>query len=372
MNRFCRTSLERRHAGWVRWTCWAVVCLPLTVHADPPAESERPPHSTAVVAKADAILQAAGLRRSGSTLQSLQAADFSRMMSQLSRQRRELKLIQVDLDSVSASIERFNGQIKLLEGQDGQLNLQLARIAAGDVTTNNKIVAMINATRTLRRQMQSQRDDAVKAEDQQRGRVHDAQANYAESIYQLRRRFDELAETIDTSLTEPNVIKAVGVMNRNFAVPTEINAAEVLAPVEKRLRLIEREVFRREIALDVQSNGSMMVTVSINQKPIRMIIDTGATVMVLPNSSVAELELEVPADAPLRRVILANGQPIAARQMRLPSVRIGEFEAKDVAAVILGPEATNADPLLGMSYLKRFEFELDAPNRELKLLRVGP
>ena len=54
----------------------------------------------------------------------------------------------------------------------------------------------------------------------------------------------------------------------------------------------------------------------------------------------------------------------------IPKLRVGEFEAEDVAAAVLQTTAPGAEPLLGMSFLENFRFEINAAERTLKMLRV--
>jgi hypothetical protein len=56
--------------------------------------------------------------------------------------------------------------------------------------------------------------------------------------------------------------------------------------------------------------------------------------------------------------------------IKLDSVRVGKFTVQDVECCVLGPDARDAPPLLGMSFLGQFKFEVDANQAELKLLKV--
>lgn len=360
---------------------------PVTVHADDGggsatgggsvsgaasqnSASPTPTFSDAVVAKADKILLIAGLRRSGNSLQCTDAAEFSRLLSGLARSRRELRLQQQASAESQAKLTALDNELDQLQRQDGELNLQLARIAGLDVTKNNRIVAMINATRVQMGQLQKQRAAHEKAAQAARGQVNTAEQTYAESVFQVRKRFDELEQTIDTHLQDGQVKIAISVIHANFDVPTEIDAGQIIRAVENRLRDFEKEVFQETIALEVSLSGALFTMVSVNQQSVRMVIDSGATLITLPADAAAELHVVVPDDAPILRMQLANGQQISGRRIVLASVRVGQFEAKDVDAVVLEPFAQKAEPLLGLSYLDRYKFELDPAGKTLGLLRV--
>jgi aspartyl protease family protein len=91
----------------------------------------------------------------------------------------------------------------------------------------------------------------------------------------------------------------------------------------------------------------------------------------LPAAVATELQIAVPADARQMMLVLADGRTIAARGVTLQRVRVGPFEAENVEAAVLDASATGAEPLLGMSYLGNFRFEIDAAEKSLKMLRVS-
>ncbi len=327
-------------------------------------------YSDAVVAQADDVLLEAGLRRSGHSLQSTDAADLSRLLSRIARSRRELRLQQNDVADARAKLTAFDNEIDKLQRQDGELNLQLARVAGLDVGKNNRLVALINVTRNQVRQLRKQHAKHDKAVQAARTELNSAEQKYAESVFQVRKRFDELQQTIDAQLQDRQIQIAVGVMHTNFDVPQDIDADKIVRAVENRLRDFEKEVFQETIGLDASRSGALFTMVSVNQQSIRMIIDSGATLVTLPAETAATLQVVVPDDAPILRLQLATGEQISGRRVTLDSVRVGQFEAKDVDAVVLEPIGKKAEPLLGMSYLNRYKFELDSVGKTLGLLRV--
>ncbi|MEM6979119.1 MAG: hypothetical protein AAF539_05575 [Planctomycetota bacterium] len=146
-----------------------------TSQAPKRAHAERPPaFASSVVEKADRILQEAGLRRSGQSLQAIDGVELAREITSVQRRGREVRLVQKTLENSEAQFDRLELRIKELDTRDQQLNLQLAQIAGGDVTANNKIVAMINATRATKSQIRSQRTEMAASLDQMRGEVHEA------------------------------------------------------------------------------------------------------------------------------------------------------------------------------------------------------
>ena len=102
-----------------------------------------------------------------------------------------------------------------------------------------------------------------------------------------------------------------------------------------------------------------------------MVVDSGATLVTLPKTLANELGITVPSGAREMRLILADGSEIPAKAVTLSRVRVGNFEAENVEAAILDSIATNAEPLLGMSFLGKFKFEINSNEKTLKMLRVN-
>ena len=166
-----------------------------------------------------------------------------------------------------------------------------------------------------------------------------------------------------------DVKTAIQVMHTNFATPASPTAQSILGALDKRIRRVEKEVFSENIPLDVKGN-SLYVDVVLGKEVVRMVVDSGATMICLPAKLAGDLGIEVPPDARKMRLVLADGRSIPAAGVTLPRVRIGEFEVVDVDAAVLDTTAVNAEPLLGMSFLGQFKFEIDTAERTLKLLRV--
>ncbi|WP_246113021.1 retropepsin-like aspartic protease [Allorhodopirellula solitaria] len=327
-------------------------------------------YSAAVVEKAETVLLDAGLRRSGKSIQSTDAAELSRTLSGLGRERRELQLQQKAFTVSQNQGAMFENEINQLKNQDGELNLQLARVAGIDVAKNNRLVALINATRTKIEQLKKQHGEHKELIQKARAKINTAEQGYAESVFQVRKQIDELEDTIQTQLENGQVQIAISVMNANFDVPKDVDAEQVLHAIENRFRDFEQEVFQETIELNAAPSGALYTMVSVNQQSVRMIIDSGATLVTLPADAAKELQIVVPDDAPILRLQLANGQQISGRRVKLSSVRVGQFEAEDVDAVVLEAIPLKAEPLLGLSYLNRYKFELDSAGKTLGLLRV--
>lgn len=108
------------------------------------------------------------------------------------------------------------------------------------------------------------------------------------------------------------------------------------------------------------ANGQFMAQVHANGAKINMVVDTGASTIVLNPSDAARAGIKLSALHYSVPVQTANGTSFAAR-VRLRNVSIGPVSIDDVEALIARPGALR-ESLLGMSFLSRlrsYEFSGD-------------
>ena len=98
-------------------------------------------------------------------------------------------------------------------------------------------------------------------------------------------------------------------------------------------------------------DGHYYLTLDINDTPVRFVVDTGATSMVLTLSDARRIGL---ADDDLiffSEAMTANG-PVRTAPVRLEDVALGPFQDSNVRAFVNEGEMSKS--LLGMDYLNRF------------------
>lgn len=115
-----------------------------------------------------------------------------------------------------------------------------------------------------------------------------------------------------------------------------------------------------EVKIRRRLDGHFTAKVALNGKPISMIVDTGASTIVLRPEDAAKAGIDVSALKYTVPVLTANGRTIAAR-VRLDTVAIGPLDRQKVDALVAEPNALT-ESLLGMSFLSRlrsYEFSGD-------------
>ena len=124
--------------------------------------------------------------------------------------------------------------------------------------------------------------------------------------------------------------------------------------------------FGGEVRLTADASGHFVFDAAINDRPVTLMADTGATVVVLTYEDAAKVGLSPQSLDFSARVQTANGVSRVA-PVTLDRLRVGDITLRDVPAAVAdrGALATN---LLGMSFLGRLtRFELFG--RELILVQ---
>jgi aspartyl protease family protein len=109
---------------------------------------------------------------------------------------------------------------------------------------------------------------------------------------------------------------------------------------------------RRSVTLAGDRRGMFHVAARVEDKPVRLMVDTGARLVTLTTGDAARLGIRPkPADYTVE-TRTANGTGRAAR-VQLGTIQVGEIVVKDVPALVT-PGAHVS--LLGMSFLSRIRF----------------
>jgi aspartyl protease family protein len=106
----------------------------------------------------------------------------------------------------------------------------------------------------------------------------------------------------------------------------------------------------REALLEADERGQYAVDAQINGLPVRMLIDTGASDVVVSAATATRLGL-VPSGGRTRFIQTANGRSTATPTL-LNHLSFGGLYMNDVEALVLTPAAGEVN-LLGESFLKR-------------------
>lgn len=125
------------------------------------------------------------------------------------------------------------------------------------------------------------------------------------------------------------------------------------------------QIGQGQIAVPRQPDGHYYLTLTLNDAPIRFVVDTGASEMVLTAADAARAGIDTDDLSYLGRANTANGV-VRTAPVRLDRVTLGDVTDTDVAAVV--NEGEMGQSLLGMGYLQRWG-RIEIANNELILTR---
>jgi aspartyl protease family protein len=112
---------------------------------------------------------------------------------------------------------------------------------------------------------------------------------------------------------------------------------------------------RASVTLQADARGHYMVQGQINGGSVRMLLDTGATMVALPASDATRLGIDYKSGR-VGYVNTANGT-VPAYLVKLNTVKVGDIELNQVDGVV--QEQGLPIILLGMSFLNRTEMRRD-------------
>lgn len=125
-----------------------------------------------------------------------------------------------------------------------------------------------------------------------------------------------------------------------------------------------QRVGARQVAINANEQGHYESNFRINGSNVSAMIDTGATLVAINESTARRAGVHLSAADYTDSVQTANGKAKAAAVM-LETVQIGAITVHDVQAVVMDDEAL-AHTLVGMSFLNRLK-GYEAKNQRLLL-----
>jgi aspartyl protease family protein len=338
----------------------------------PASAADTKPSRTAskaeIPAEAKATLEAAGLKVTTSGLTLPEETEFGKSIRDAAKQKKTMMGADREVYAVQREVDDIKAQIAELKTQYKDLNVQLASLPAG--TPNGRLVGAINATVTQIEELQEASRKAGERLKDARKKAGEVRDEFVQELLTMRSQANAIPEKWTAFAADDAVKGAVDAVNKALGTKFALQPASSFTANNKQLKNFEDAVSSQAIKLDNETN-SLWVNVTINDKhKQRMIVDSGANTLSLPDKMARDMGIKAETDGVPMRVILADGRQVPALMIKLDSVRVGKFTVQDVECCVLGPDATDAPPLLGMSFLGQFKFEVDANQAELKLLKV--
>lgn len=336
------------------------------------AAKKEPSDGTASGEKAArAVLEQLGLRVGSSGLVLLDESRFSRLLRDSLELQKGLLAAEAALTQQQAGQTNVEREMARLLAVNVNLNAQLANLRAGDATTNNRLVATINANQSqiqLLRQSLSEHAESIKTA---RAAANDAREVFIQAILNLRTLADSLSAQYAKLAESPEAKAAVEQWNAASGKSLGIGRSRTLERLLVRLQTLEKTVLTDTIPLRQAGGGSLIVSAVFDGKYTQeMVLDSGANLVTLPRDIAEKCGVLVRADDPEITMRLADGSRIRGHLVKIKSLRVGKFSAEDIDCAVLGVDSAHAPVLLGMSFLEHFKFQVDAARGTLTMVHV--
>jgi len=348
--------IMRPNFGWK-------LCLPIViVAAAASAQADE-------LADAKAKLTEAGLRPTSSGVMMPAEAALSKELAKSLQLRKLLAMAVKEQQALQQQQTIGQQTLTALRQQHVALNAQL--VNARDVSTNNRIVGALEAMRGQHELVEEQLEQLEVKIKEARGKANEARENYLQFVLDTRKLADKILADYESAGSDPDTKEALDLLNKSFGKQLAIAPTAAFQANVKKLEALEETVLSESIPLRVEGANTYMVTVVVNGKHTQeMVLDSGASLISLPGAMAETFGLKPSSKDPKIRLQLADGREIEGHKMTIPSVRVGKFEVKNVECAVLGPEAIRAEPLLGMSFLGQFKFEVDASASSLTMVKI--
>ncbi|HMC12283.1 MAG TPA: retropepsin-like aspartic protease [Pirellulaceae bacterium] len=323
------------------------------------------------LAEARAALEKAGVRASSTGIVLVKEGELTKELGKGAGLKRTVLQAEKELQAAELQVEIFQRGVTQLKQQHMQLSAQLANINRNDIALNNKLVS---ALKVIEGQFDLAKDHKIGLDTQvknSRAKASEARETYIELALSARRLADEIAADYMAKAADTEIQAALARYNKAAGKQLALAATGSFQGNLRRLKQLEDTVLSESI--DLRDEGkTMRVNVVVNGKyQEEMVLDSGASLISLPGALAAKFGLK-PSDKDPRIVLqLADGREIDGRLMKLATVRIGKFTVDNVECAVLGSDALAAEPLLGMSFLEHFKFEIDAAGKKLTMVKVS-
>jgi aspartyl protease family protein len=304
------------------------------------------------------------LKEHGIRIVGEQATLIDEARPQISAALSEAKKLRLSLTRSYADALKLERLQKELKADYGNLSAALAQVNAngGSVQQNNLLVGQLSAIRTKLEQIEEQVESS-------RAKLAESRESYIEHLLGTREIVNGVEQKDAVAAADPQVKAALAKLSKDgneFA----LEPLGSFYRAQKELATLESQVLSDTIAARVES-GNLFVSTQINgEHTIEMVVDSGASVVTLPYEMAVKAGLKPKDTDPDMQLQIADGSIISGKQITIPSLRVGKFTVENVEAAVLGPEAVSATPLLGMSFLSKFETKIDSERGQLILSRI--
>ncbi|MFN7730827.1 MAG: TIGR02281 family clan AA aspartic protease [Pirellula sp.] len=320
------------------------------------------------LAKLDQSLKEMGLRRSGVNLMLEEESQLQKNLLAEAQIRKEMKKFLPEFQKMEAEDLRRAAELQAARGRVAQIQVLLAQ--GLPVNQHNQLVAENNVLVNL---VNNYEMDKVWPEQlrQSRAKRNKILERYTENMLEARKAANQLQEKwqdLERDDEYKEIVEELSTQLKQSVTPGPSRGfRKMISDLEK----LEEKVLSDVIPLEVFGKNTFTLRVTVNgEETVDMVLDSGAGIVLLPSETAKKLDIETTDASPDIQLVLADGRIVIAKRVSIPVVRVGRFEVNEVEAAILPPELVNAEPLLGMSFLKNFQFKVDSEAKTLTMSEI--
>jgi len=316
---------------------------------------------------AEGVLKAKGLRKSASTYVLAGEAEVQRKLTEARAAYKQMGNALARRQAYERGLRENEQVIRELTERRIALNQQLAEVETA--AQNNQLVAMVNGVTDRLNLLRSQAgdEDAKRSLDAQASRSREA---YVQAVIDLRPVVDAVASGYAGLAGDEGVKGALDSLNKLAKAKVALGPSRAFLANVALLEKAEASVLSESVDLR-KEGGIFWLDVTFNGKLTRpMAFDTGAADVVLPAELAAQIGLRPGKDDPVVRCRVADGSIVEARQMTVPSMRVGKFTVKDVMCTVMPADKANVPPLLGQTFQRNFSLKFSPDSGKLVLSKV--
>ena len=330
--------------------------------------------AAAVAARADdaspeSVLKDKGLKKAGTSYVLPAEAEVQKKLNAARSLYQKVGQITMQKEAIEEGHDEAQAQLMEMEQQRVFLNQQYTQ--AGSVEDRNLIVAQINALNGQMKLLQNQNGAGGGEKPQYPGaKLAMYREEFMEAVLDLRTVIDKAKKDYAALAADESVKAALAALNGKSKAKSTLGPSRTFLSNEATLATVEANVLTEDVELRTEG-GVHWLDVTFNGKTTRpMVFDTGASSVVLPADLAEEIGLKPgPKDEKVKARV-ADGSEVEARRTTIPSVRVGKFTVKNVEAIVMPADKKDVPPLLGQSFHKFFTYKFSADAGRLVLAQV--